>query len=88
MFSLILTFWHDVLCGALANGDILNETVIPGEMREARAASVGAAAATVEWKVPFNLQLFPPGLQFRVAYRVLASWADPAEYHVSAASPR
>lgn len=40
------------------------------------------SSAKITWKVPFNLQLFPPGLEFRIAYHIQASWVDTTVFHV------
>lgn len=39
-------------------------------------------SARIAWKVPFNLQLFPPGLEFKIAYHIQASWVDTTVFHV------
>lgn len=57
-------------------------TVIPKMMEDLTQIGATPSSAKIRWKVPFNLQLFPPGLEFRVAYHIQASWVDPTVFHV------
>lgn len=47
------------------------------------SSNVQPRSATINWKIPSNLALFPPGLEFRVAYQTLASWVDSTVFNVS-----
>ena len=51
-------------------------------MEELTQLEATPSSAKIRWKVPFNLQLFPPGLEFRVAYHIQASWVDHSVFHV------
>ncbi|KAI9551931.1 hypothetical protein GHT06_022268 [Daphnia sinensis] len=55
--------------------------VIPNRMENLNQTAATSKSAKISWKVPFNLQLFPPGLEFRIAYHIQASWVDSTVFH-------
>lgn len=58
-------------------------TVVPNAMESLRPIQLSPNSVTVSWKVPFNLGLFPPGLEFRAAYQILTTWTDVNVFYVS-----
>lgn len=52
-------------------------------MEALRSLPLTPNSANVTWKVPFNLALFPPGLEFRAAYQILTTWSDVTVLYVS-----
>ncbi|KAK4036667.1 cytokine receptor isoform X2 [Daphnia magna] len=55
--------------------------MIPNRMENLNQTEATPSSAKITWKVPFNLQLFPPGLEFRIAYHIQASWVDTTVFH-------
>ena len=52
-------------------------------MESLRPIQLSPNSAVVSWKVPFNLGLFPPGLEFRATYQILSTWANVNVFYVS-----
>jgi len=50
-------------------------------MENIRAEANSSSSVQVSWEIPYNLQFFPPGLDFSVRYQTMASWSDPSQYH-------
>lgn len=56
--------------------------MIPNRMENLNQTEATTTSAKITWKVPFNLQLFPPGLEFKIAYHIQSSWVDTTVFHV------
>ncbi|EFX83323.1 hypothetical protein DAPPUDRAFT_100606 [Daphnia pulex] len=56
--------------------------VIPNRMENLNQTEATTTSAIITWKVPFNLQLFPPGLEFKIAYHIQSSWVDTTVFHI------
>ena len=46
------------------------------------AVSIGQNSVTIYWDIPSALHLFPPGLRYRVGYKIDMPWSDES-LHVS-----
>lgn len=51
-------------------------------MEDINATALSSSLVLVTWDIPYNLQWFPPGLDYSVRYQIMANWTDSSLYHV------